>query len=300
MKRKVKKCAALAPTLPNPALASALREPFGLVFLERDRATTEVWLPAGAPPLTVPAGTVLEQLTRHGQTVVPESEGGRLWWHALLYLAERDLPRRRPEIPVPPSVAAWLRFDPPSVRYRKIAAEAKRQYLAASAPALAEATNKKIRARRRRKAALDLYDIYKRVYRGPWIVELYERVNDPNHHAFIDRQQLQQWRKQGLPIPPQELPREWSFFKDLEPFDAALAELWWLIQHDVHARLCPVCYAWFVPQGARWWRQGYCADHRSNKARQQMKRLRAKAKRETQAKAKTVKEGRRGKAARAR
>jgi hypothetical protein len=305
MKRTAKK---------STAFVSSLRGPFGVVFLERDRDPSEVWLPHDAPPVIVPVGTILEQLTRKGQAVISKDERGPLWWHALLYLAERDLAQRRPEITVPPAIAAYLRFGPPSVRYRTLATAVEREFLTAGVPTIGKLTKKMppdimapqdiaawlmtIPVRRRRAAALALDAIYHRAYRGFWICELYGRVN--NHRASIDTPVLRNWRKQGLKIRPKELPREWSFFEDLGPFDAALAELWWLIQHDRHARLCPICDAWFVPRGPRLWRQGYCADHRTNASRQVMKRRRAKAKREIQAKAKKVKEGRRGKAARAR
>jgi len=85
----------------------------------------------------------------------------------------------------------------------------------------------------------------------------------------------ERWQKSGLGVTAERLP--FYFYSTDSVYEAALAELWWCIEHRLTARRCRECSGWLVPSGPRWWLQHYCHLHRAEgsaaRHRARLKRL---------------------------
>jgi hypothetical protein len=85
------------------------------------------------------------------------------------------------------------------------------------------------------------------------------------------------WQRSGIAADVRDVPRVCYMTEDT--FGAALAEVWWCVEHQRTARQCKGCAGWFIPSGVRHWLQRYCSVCREEgSAARQRARRRAKKK----------------------
>jgi len=215
-----------------------------LYFVEGERRDAREVLESRGRSVEVPLGYVLTELiagrvvTGSQQQQVPHHEREFLELQALLYLA----PQYPPYIPSRLR-GAFRESQPvkrPRERYREHWREFKRlgRYLSRSGPHTLFAVHRRVRKK---------------------------MVLDP-------RPLREKWRKGGLNVPEGSMPLD--VYEGRTAVDAAIAELWWCIEHDRTVRWCRACDAPFVLTGRRAHRQQYCAVHRDegSAARQRVAR----------------------------